>query len=69
MGRVELLALVGTSAAVICPVQAAVLEHRDWARISFTWQVRHVCLQSSYLLLLLLLTKSTCRRTACDTQD
>ena len=35
LGRVQLLAMVGSSAALICAVQAAVLEHRDCGRISF----------------------------------
>ena len=41
LGRVELLAMVGSAAAVICGVQAAALEHSGWADIHFTWQVSH----------------------------
>ena len=31
LSRVDVLAMVGSSAALICVVQAAVLKHCDWA--------------------------------------
>ena len=56
--RVELLAMVGSSAALICAAQAAVLEHRDWARITLTWQARsHLSMTCS--------ASCCCRAVAC----